>query len=800
MVFGRKTPFRQAGANSIGVIHGDIKPGNILMFRRANGEYFAKLCDFGYSSLFANENETFEIDLPLSTPWHAPELDRNRFGLSVLEAKRTDIYSAGLVCLWLLFGKGRAQPVENLWDESPEFLNELKRNDSIPNFVTLNLQELLGVDEEMKSNLQSFFRLTTMKEVEKRIPSLAKFVENTPTPMGSPVHTVVPIFSIRQAFGELIQHDFLIRRQVITCLQAQANTVDCPYRLNAGFQLAVCCRLGFGGPLSNNDVDDRLTIAGRTMDELDAEIESIRTRDTTYEAHYSNPEIEALVEDGFLYGQLQDIPSRDQFLREQEKETGSSYELEVMKHVLTRDEAVILKGAIARSISGQGRYRQARIMLSELFNTLDIDSTSGHDHPFKLRLASEITTLLRLEGELDEALAFGTYVLSTREKALNCQDLRVADSRTALARVHIQKGSFDQAEILLRQALEPQKAVLGTTHPIYVDTMNILGAVLTETNRHNEASKVWLEVAENSKGALTNEHPLSLSVIGNIATWLDDTGNYFGSERLYRSQLASTVSWAGPKHPDVAMIMSNLAIVIKNQDRYHEAEEYARKAYEMSKDILGPEHHLTLVCLNNVAQILVRWERYDEAKTMHSTVTAKYDETLGPYHAHTLSSQLNLASVFREQNRLEEARSLQLRVIATYEQSPCEDKSLIISARSQLATTLHHLEDHIGEEHPDTWATMVNFAAVLQADGQPETQWQEVEELFRFAINRYNEKFAERHSRTLTTAFWLAILWVKMGQVEKAAETLEQTYLGFKEVLGEDNEWTRIVWRYLNGE
>ncbi len=190
---------------AVGIIHGDIKPENILIFRRAEGEYYAKLCDFGYSSLVTNEKDVTSIDLPMSTPWNAPELVGSRFGLSIQEAKRTDIYSAGLVCLWLLLGKGPAQLAGNSWELGYGFIDELKQNDSISEFVALNLQELLGVDEEMKSNLQAFFRLTTAEEVEKRIPALAKFIENPPSSMVSPIHPILPVFSVSKPSSEAVK-------------------------------------------------------------------------------------------------------------------------------------------------------------------------------------------------------------------------------------------------------------------------------------------------------------------------------------------------------------------------------------------------------------------------------------------------------------------------------------------------------------------------------------------------------------------------------------------------------------------
>ena len=82
-------------------IHGDLKPENILIVKDMNGEFSAKVADFGYSTLFAADSDTADVTLPTSPPWKAPEVEW-RNPVTFAEAKSADMFSYGLICLWLL--------------------------------------------------------------------------------------------------------------------------------------------------------------------------------------------------------------------------------------------------------------------------------------------------------------------------------------------------------------------------------------------------------------------------------------------------------------------------------------------------------------------------------------------------------------------------------------------------------------------------------------------------------------------------------------------------------------------------
>lgn len=67
---------------------------------QSDGNYTAKVADFGFSTRFQCDDAL--ISLPRSAPWSGPEHQGQKF--QALEAKRMDIYSFSMLCLWLIFG------------------------------------------------------------------------------------------------------------------------------------------------------------------------------------------------------------------------------------------------------------------------------------------------------------------------------------------------------------------------------------------------------------------------------------------------------------------------------------------------------------------------------------------------------------------------------------------------------------------------------------------------------------------------------------------------------------------------
>jgi serine/threonine protein kinase len=101
-----------------GVIHGDVKPENVLIFQKDDGSFIAKLCDFGSSILISAASSL--CSLPGGTRiWQAPEVGD---AAGPEELKLADIYSVGLV-IWYIFTPNVAMAI---LDCDPILLQESK--------------------------------------------------------------------------------------------------------------------------------------------------------------------------------------------------------------------------------------------------------------------------------------------------------------------------------------------------------------------------------------------------------------------------------------------------------------------------------------------------------------------------------------------------------------------------------------------------------------------------------------------------------------------------------------------------
>jgi serine/threonine protein kinase len=138
------------------MVHGDIKPENVLIFEDSAGDYVPKVTDFGYSTVNIDDGL---INLPISTPWVHPEQHRN--GYSFPSATKMDVYSFGMLCFWIFLHDVDDYPAfEQLQDE--------KRTEDMPRVAAHLARSTTMYGRQENMFLEELFGMTLEHNHEQR--------------------------------------------------------------------------------------------------------------------------------------------------------------------------------------------------------------------------------------------------------------------------------------------------------------------------------------------------------------------------------------------------------------------------------------------------------------------------------------------------------------------------------------------------------------------------------------------------------------------------------------------------------
>lgn len=167
-----------------------------MVFQEESGEYYLKLADFGFSTLASGSIEDTKVHLPTSWPWSAPELSEKHHEVPFAAAKATDVYSVGLLCLWIMLGEEQLELSQQPWSGSYEWLSRLKQSNDLMSYARSRIEEVKDVEQEMKLNLLKLFQWTTVPISDERIPTLTKFIDNEPIPASYSPSEDPPLISV----------------------------------------------------------------------------------------------------------------------------------------------------------------------------------------------------------------------------------------------------------------------------------------------------------------------------------------------------------------------------------------------------------------------------------------------------------------------------------------------------------------------------------------------------------------------------------------------------------------------------
>lgn len=265
----------------------------------------------------------------------------------------------------------------------------------------------------------------------------------------------------------------------------------------------------------------------------------------------------------------------------------------------------------------------------------DVIAELGPEHPLALSVGSRRAEWLRNAGELHAALAHFEDVFGRHVEAYGKDDLRSSEVRRGLAGTLYLLGENDSA-------LAHIDAVYGTlADALPGDHTRVLGAradrasILGAAGQREQSLSEWQELLAIREASFGPMHPDTRTVLNNLAdayAWLD---RHEEALELFRESHRREAEVMGEDHPYALLAAHNEAAVLRSLERFAEAEALQRGTVERAVLALPADHWQLAIMQSMHGELLKAIGHTEEARAVLEAGVPVLRETLGDSHPQT---------------------------------------------------------------------------------------------------------------------------------------------------------------------
>ncbi|HYN23049.1 MAG TPA: tetratricopeptide repeat protein [Thermoanaerobaculia bacterium] len=242
----------------------------------------------------------------------------------------------------------------------------------------------------------------------------------------------------------------------------------------------------------------------------------------------------------------------------------------------------------------------------------------GPEHPDVAKSLLDLGNTLVLQGRFAEAEPPIRQALALRRKLLDENHPDVVDVTARLADLELYTGRYTEAEHLYQDALARQEA--GGDYPSYFSDrgqMLITLALLYELEGRNEVVQATYDdaLALLRKG-LGNDHTFIGITLGNKGEWLTRQGRYKEAEACLSQARDIVRRRSGPDHLHTGFSLYKLAELANARSQHRDAESLARNALSILQAKLPAGHWRIAVAESILGESLRGQQSYAEAERL----------------------------------------------------------------------------------------------------------------------------------------------------------------------------------------
>ena len=273
-------------------------------------------------------------------------------------------------------------------------------------------------------------------------------------------------------------------------------------------------------------------------------------------------------------------------------------------------------------------------------------------------LAGLGSTRLR-QQRYEEAASTLNDVVDARRRLIGDRERSTLGSMADLAAARAGLGRAGDAEALYRETLALQREHLGETHRDTLVTALNLANLLRDHDRFDDAEPLYTERVEAFQRLYGENDPETLKAIGDYAIFLKHAGRADEAEPWYLRYMDGFTRLFGDEHPSTLTAAHNYGTFLWSVHRRDAALAVFADATRHARSALAPEDGLSHAIQLRYAEFLKREDRYEAGEEVLINHFRDVQAALGSGHEQTQRIVKELIALYERWEKPEKAAEYQ---------------------------------------------------------------------------------------------------------------------------------------------
>ncbi len=307
-----------------------------------------------------------------------------------------------------------------------------------------------------------------------------------------------------------------------------------------------------------------------------------------------------------------------------------------------------------------------------------------NDPKVQAELYQNLGTIYQKLGKFDQADALLRLALDRRKALFGADSEEVAESLIALGLLRSDQAHLEESEQLVQDGLAMTRRHVPPDHPAVAKAYLAFGKVLAQRGSYDRAIDALNEAVRlrSAPGVAPADLAASLSALADAHY---SAGHYDICRSLYTRVLEMHRQIYDPRHPLIADDLGSLGAVQRDLGYYSEAEQLDRQALDIVQSYYGHDHPETAARLTALAESLTYEKKYDEAVSALEQALAIQQRVYGPAHPSVAETLNELGNVASMRDKLDDAEVQFRRAVDIYRAVYGDHHYLVAIALSNVA-------------------------------------------------------------------------------------------------------------------